>query len=93
MVMLSLLTQPHFYFTLFTYLAAPGLSCGTQDLPSSLRCVGSLVVACRPLVVACGIWLPGQGLNLGPLYWEGEVLATGPSEKSPASSLGADSIP
>ena len=41
-----------FYFILFIYLAAPGLGCGMQDLPSSLRCVGS---ACKPLVVACGV--------------------------------------
>ena len=54
MVMLSVLTWPHFYFILFIYLAAPGLGCGMQDLPSSLRCVGSLVAACKPLVVAWG---------------------------------------
>ena len=41
------------------------LSCGLQDL----------------LVLACGIQLPDQGLNLGPLHWEHPVLATGPLGK------------
>ncbi|XDB51726.1 hypothetical protein ABFV05_005342 [Capra hircus] len=36
------------------------------------------VVACELLVVACGIWFPDQGLNLGPLNWECGVIATGP---------------
>ena len=31
---------------IFIYLAVSGLSCSTRDLPSSLRHVGSLVVAC-----------------------------------------------
>ena len=35
------------------------------------------------LIVACGIWFPDQGLNLGPLHWECRVLATG----SPGMSL------
>ena len=43
------------YFKKFIHLAVPGLSCGTQDLPSSLQHVGSLVVACKLLVAACGI--------------------------------------
>ena len=30
----------------------------------------ALVAACKLLVEACGIWFPGQGLNLGPLHWE-----------------------
>ena len=37
-------------FFLNIFLAVPGLSCGTQDLQSSLQLVG-------PLVVACGIFL------------------------------------
>ena len=37
------------------YLAVPGLSCGTLDLLSSLWHAGSLVVACKLLVAACGI--------------------------------------
>ena len=41
-------------FILFIYLAASGLICNTQELPS-LRCVGSLVVACELLVAVCGI--------------------------------------
>ena len=32
-------------------------------------------------VVACGIQLPDQGSNLGPLHWELRVLATGPPGK------------
>ena len=34
------------------------------------------------LVVACGIYLPDQGSNLGPLHWEPIVLTTGPPGKS-----------
>ena len=37
---------------------------------------------CWALAVACGIWFPDQGLNLGPLHWECSVLTTGPPEKS-----------
>ena len=40
-----------------------------------------LVVACKLLVGACGIWFPDQGWNLGPLLWE-HSLATGPPGKS-----------
>ena len=58
---------------LFIYLAAPGLSCGMW---------GSLVAACKLLVVACGTLFPDQGLNPGPLRWECGVLATGPPGKS-----------
>ena len=34
------------------------------------------------LVAACGISLPDQGSNLGPLHWEQSVLATGLPGKS-----------
>ena len=37
----------HIYFYMFIYLAAPGLSCRTQNL---------LVAACELLVVACGLY-------------------------------------
>ena len=40
------------------YLASQGQSCGTWDL----------VVACKLLVVACGIQFPDQGWNQGPLH-------------------------
>ena len=50
------------YLFLIVYLTALGLSCS----------MGSL------LAVACGIRFQDQGLNLGPLLWEHEVLATGP---------------
>ena len=50
------------------YVAVLCLSCGTQDFRSSLRHVGSLLAACEVLVVACGIWFPDQGSNLGPLH-------------------------
>ena len=43
---------------------------------------GSLVVACKFFVVACGIQFPDQGSNLGPLLWELEVLTPGPPGKS-----------
>ena len=56
---------------------------------SSLRHMGpllqhkeSLVASCKLLVVACGIQLPDQGSNLGPLHREHGVLATGPRGKS-----------
>ena len=34
------------------------------------------------LGVACGILIPYWGLNLSPLHWEREFLATGPRGKS-----------
>ena len=34
-----------------------------------------------------GIWLPDQGLNLGPLHWELGILATGPEGKFPSFLL------
>ena len=40
------------------------------------------------LVAACGIKFLDQGLNLGPLCWEGKVLASGP----PGRSLRMDSV-
>ena len=57
-----------FFFRIFIYLAALGLSCRPQDLPSSLEHAGSLA--------------PDQGLYIRPLYYECGVLATGPPEKS-----------
>ena len=45
--------------------------------------MGSLVAAYEPLIVACGIWFPNQGSDLGPLQWELGVLATGPPGESP----------
>ena len=54
------------YFNIFVIdLAAPGLSCGIKDLPSSLRHVGSLVAACKP---GCSMWdlVPHLGMELGP---------------------------
>ena len=33
--------------------------------------------------MACGIYFPDQGSNLGPLHWEHGVLATGPPGKCP----------
>ena len=53
-------------FLIFIYLAAPGLSWDMQDV----------------LGVACGILIPYWGLNLSPLHWEREFLATGPRGKS-----------
>ena len=49
-----------------SYLAVLGLNCSKQNL----------------LVVECGIYLPDQGSNLGPLHWEPIVLTTGPPGKS-----------
>ena len=52
----------------FIYLATLSLSCSMQT--------------CKLLVVACGIWLSGQGWNLGPGHQECRVLATGPPGNS-----------
>jgi len=41
MVLKNLFTGQQWKKILFTYLVVPGLSCGTQDLPSSLQHVGS----------------------------------------------------
>ena len=38
-------------------------------------------------VMACRILSPDQGLNPDPLHWEHEVLATGPTGKSPGNIL------
>ena len=43
-----------------------GLSCSTQDLPSSLQHVGSLVVAYKLLAVVCCIKFPDQGCIQAP---------------------------
>ena len=40
------------------------------------------IAACKPLVAACGIQFPDQGMNLGPLQRECGILATGPPGKS-----------
>ena len=42
-----------FLKNIFSYLAAPGLSCGTWDLRFSLQHTGSLAVACQLLAAAC----------------------------------------
>ena len=39
---------------------------------------GSSLAACELLVAACGIQFPDQESNLGPLYWQHRILATGP---------------
>ena len=59
----SHISEAFFFFTkALTYLAAPGLRCGMRDPQSSLQHAGSLVaawgslaVACKLAVVACGI--------------------------------------
>ena len=45
-------------------------------------------MAFKVLVAARGVLIPDQRLNLGPLHWEHEVLATGPPGKPlvPSSS-------
>ena len=45
----------HYFFLISIYLAAPDLSCGSQDLQSPLQLMGSLVVAWELQVAACGI--------------------------------------
>ena len=39
-------------------------------------------MACELSAVACVIYLPDQGLNLGPLRWEHGILVSGPLGKS-----------
>ena len=70
------------FFFFFKCLAAPGLSCSTQDPHASLWRVVSLAEACKHLVVACGIKFPNQGSSPGPLPWEDGVLTTGLLGKS-----------
>ena len=66
------LGKPLFIFKIFfIYLAA-----------SAVWLVGSLVVAFKLLVAACGIYFPDQGSNQGPLNLELGVLAAGPPRKS-----------
>ena len=63
---------PHYHkidsLVLFLYVAVQALSCGTQNLRSSLWHVGSLVAT-------CGIKFADQGLNPVPLHWEHGILA------------------
>ena len=61
---------------MYFHLTVPGLGCFIWNLWSSLWHMASLVVACKLLVVAWGILLADQGLNMGPLHWEHRVLAT-----------------
>ena len=68
--------------SLLIYLAALGPSCVMWDLRSFLCDAGSLLVACKHLIAACGFCVPDQGLNLHPLYWEHRALAIGQAGKS-----------
>ena len=63
-----------FCFLLFTYLAAPGLRSGMQDL--------LVAVACKLSVAACGIQFPDRGWNLGSQHREHGAFATGPPGNS-----------
>ena len=53
------------FLLVFIYLAVLGLSCGMQDLQSSLQHEGSLVAAHKLLVVAGGIQFPDEDSALG----------------------------
>ena len=75
-------TSDPFCFVLVIYLNAPGLSCGTWDLRSLSRHVGSSGVVCKILAAACGISSLTRDPTQAPLHWEYGVLATGPSGKS-----------
>ena len=65
--------------------------CNLKILFLILCVVSSLSSSCplQALVAACGISVPAQGLNLGPLLWECRVLATGP----PVSILIKSNLP
>ena len=54
---------------------------------SQLQHGGSLVVAFKLLIVACGVQFPKQGSNPGPLHQEHGVLATGPPRKSQFTNI------
>ena len=45
---------------------------------------GMWVLYCSMQTLSCGMWnlVPWPGIESGPLYWEHEVLATGPQGKS-----------
>ena len=47
----------------------------------------AFIAACELLVVACGIYLPDQGSNPGPLHWKPRILAIGSAGKSVQSIL------
>lgn len=72
-----------FFFLIFIYLTALGLSCGRQGLWSRLQHVGCLVLACR-IFFSCSMQDPGSWSRIesGPLHWELGVLITEPSRKS-----------
>ena len=55
------------------YLVVPGLNCSMWYL---------LVGSYEHLVMACRNEFSDQGSNLGPLHWEGGILATGTPGKS-----------
>ena len=58
------------------YLAASGLSCSILYFQNA-----------KSLLAAYGIYLPDQGLNLDPLYWELRVLATGTAREIPLPAI------
>ena len=64
----------YLFFSLFTSLAVPGLSCDTWNLPSLLQHAN----------FGCGMWdlVPWLGVELRPVPWEHGVLSTGPPRKS-----------
>ena len=68
----KLLTHSVLLKKIFVCSAAPRLSCSQ---------VGSLVVVCELLVLACGIYFPNQRLNPSPCIGSA-VLAPGPLGKS-----------
>ena len=73
----------HYYYFLdvFIYLAEPGLSYNTWDLPSSLWPVGALVVAYRIFFFfSCSMW---DKVSWPRIEWECRVSATGLPGKFP----------
>ena len=52
----------------------------------SYSVMGVLAMACEPLVAACGIQFPDQGLNTGPCIGSAD-LVPGPPEKSLSATL------
>ena len=68
MLSIALLNDWHITFLLKIYIYLFG-------------CTRSYLQHVESLVVACGIYLPSQGLNPVLLHWEQGVSATGPSGK------------
>ena len=79
------------YFSLFTYLAAPGISCGVWNLPSSLRPAGSLVATCRIYIyiyICMCVYIYIFSCSLWTLSWDMWDLVPWPGIETLAPPVG-----